>query len=486
MNIIPLSLEDNVGDGLSKINYNFLNINLENCELQSKKIENEKFLDDFENLMIQLDDLIEDINYDFLEKMETTVILLSSYWNKFEFTVNYPFNSTNGFVSTLVSAGELGNLNSSTDEKTQKNIIADALILNKLYDNKTDAINALSNKEIIYVKRDNSGDFISWDLFDYSSLFSLSIDIAGNFYLNGNLVDIYIIPYYSIIAPKNVSISTKNLTTDFNNKSYSVSGKTFVSDKNNINNNNLLVYSVDTKKELSDTNEILNVTRYKPTVKKLSEIITFKSNEFKSKIKKINDSFLESYLSNPKLNNLSLTFLNKNYNPKNYQDDTIVNVVFFLYNIIGYDSISAKIVTDYWEQPELIKPLKDTKIIKSGELNLIAPSSNTTFNIEFTKKDTYIEKIVTVKYIKKTKTMFVENPNSSIPKIKKENFWEFVNASIGKPYKKGDTTIKTVDEAPKYTKTVPTVFEIKQFPTTILTDSGDTLTTKKGDTYLLG
>jgi hypothetical protein len=486
MNIIPLSLEDNVGDGLSKINYNFLNINLENCELQSKKIENEKFLNDFENLMLELDNLIEDINYDFLEKMETTVILLSSYWNKFEFTVNYPFNSTNGFISTLVSAGELGNLNSSTDEKTQRNIIADALVLNNLYDKKADAINALSNKEIIYVKRDDSGNFVSWNLFDYSSLFSLSIDIAGNFYLNGNLVDIYRIPYYSIIAPKTVSIATKNLAIDFDDKSYSISGKIFVSDNNNINNNNLIIYSVDTKQELSETNQILDITRYSPSITKLSEIITFSSKEFKSKLKKINDSFLESYLSNPKLNNLSLTFLNKNYNPENYQDDTIVNVVFFLYNMVGYDTTSAKIITDYWEQPELIKPLKDTKIIKSGELNLIAPSSNTTFNIEFTKKDTYIEKIVTVKYVKKTKIMFIENPNSSIPKIKKEYFWEFVNASIGKPYKKGDTTIKIVDEAPKYIKTVPTPFEIKQFPTTILTDSGDSLTTKKGDTYLLG
>jgi hypothetical protein len=486
MNIIPLSIEDNVGDGLSKINYNFLNINLENCELQNKKSENQKFLDDFENLMLNLDSLIDDVDYDSLEKMETTVQLLSSYWNKFEFTVNYPFNSTNGFISTLVSAGELGDLNSSTNEKTQKNIIADALVLNKIYDNKSDAINALSNRELIYVKRNDSGNFISWDLFDYSSLFSLSVDIAGNFHFNGNLVDIYRIPYYSIIAPKSVSIATKNLAIDFNNKNYSISGKIFVSDKTNTTDNNLIIYSVDTKRELSETDNVLDVTRYSPSIKKLSEIIPFSSNEFKSKIQKINDTFLESYLNNPKLNNLSLTFLNKNYKPSNYQDDTIVNVVFFLYNMVGYDTTSAKIVTNYWEQPELIKPLKNTQIIKTGELNLTAPSSNTLFNIEFTKKDTYIEKIVTVKYVKKTKILFINTPNSSIPKIKKESYWEFVNASIGRPYKKGDTTIKNVDKAPVYIKSIPTPFEIKQFPATILTDSGDILTTKKGDTYLLG
>jgi hypothetical protein len=486
MNIIPLNLEDNVGDGLAKINYNFLSINSENCELQRKKIENQKFLDGFESLMLSLDDLIDGINYDFLEKMETTVVLLSSYWNKFEFTVNYPFNSTNGFISTLVSAGELGNLNSSTDENTQKNIIADALILNKIYDNKVDAKNALTNRELIYVKRNDSGDFVSWNLFDYSSLFSISIDIAGNFYLNGNLVDIYKIDYYSVIAPTTVDISTKNLSIDFNNKNYSISGKIFVSDKNNLINNNIIIYTVKTKRELSQTNQPLDVTRYKPSIKKLSDIITFNNKEFSSKIKKVNDTFLESYLSNPKLNNISLTFLNKNYKPANYQDDTIVNVVFFLYNAVGYDTGSAKIVTDYWEEPDLIKPLKNTQIIKSSTLNLSAISPNTTFNIEFTKKDTYIEKIVTVKYIKKTKTLFIEKPNSSIPKIKKESFWEFVNASIGKPYQKGNTTKKTVDDAPVYIKTVPTSFQIKQFATTMLTDSGDILTTKKGDTYLLG
>jgi hypothetical protein len=339
---------------------------------------------------------------------------------------------------------------------------------------------------LIYVKRNDSGNFISWDLFDYSSIFSLSVDIAGNFYLNGNLVDIYRIPYYSVIAPKSVSIATNNLSIDFNNKNYSISGKIFVSDKTNTTDNNLIIYSVDTKRELSETNEVLDVTRYSPSIKKLSEIIPFSSNEFKSKIQKINDTFLESYLSNPKLNNLCLTFLNKNYKPSNYQDDTIVNVVFFLYNMVGYDTTSAKIVTDYWEQPELINPLKNTQIIKTGELNLIAPSSNTSFNIEFTKKDTYIEKIVTIKYVKKTKFLFINTPNSSIPKTKKESYWEFVNASIGRPYKKGDTTIKNVDEAPKYIKSIPTPFEIKQFPATILTDSGNILTTKKGDTYLLG
>jgi hypothetical protein len=486
MNIIPLNIEDNVGDCLAKLNYNFLNINLENCELQNKKTENKKFLDDFENLMLELDNLIDDINYDFLEKLETTVVLLSSYWNKFEFTVNYPFNSTNGFISTLVSAGELGDLVSSTDENTQKNILANALVLNKLYDNTSDAINALKNNEIIYVFRNESGNFVSWEFFNYSLIFSISVDIAGNFYLNGNLIDIYRIPYYSVIAPKSFDLATKGTSINFDNKSYSLLDKVLSINKTNLLDNNLIIYSIDKTKETSETNDILDVSKFSPIVKKLSEIIEFNSVEFKSKLKKINDTFLESYLSNPKLNNLSLTFLNKNYNSKNYQDDTIVNVVFFLYNAVGYDSTSAKVTTFYWEQPELRIPLKDVQIKRSGNLNLIAPSSNTTFDVEFTKKDTYIEKIVTVKYIKKSKTFFITNPNSSVPKLKTEDYWEFVNASIGKPYKKGDITIKNVDEAPKYIKTIPTPFEIKQFPTTMLTDSGDTLTTKKGDTYLLG
>jgi hypothetical protein len=486
MNIIPLNIDDNVGDGLAKLNYNFLSLNSQNCDIQNQKKENDDFLNDFEDLLLKLDDLIDDINYDFLEKMESTVQILSSYWNNFEFTVNYPFNSTNGFTGSLVAAGEFGNLRSSTNPKTQETILATALVENKYYENRFDAIDSFKNNELIYVIRDSDGKFISWNILDYSLILSFSVDIEGNFYFNGNLVDIYKIDYYSALAPNSFSIASKKQSINFKDKTFSSGNKLIVTDKNSLVNTNIVTYSVKTEQEVSQTENILDVTRFKPTIKKLTEIIPSNSSEFKFKIKQINDTFLESYLSNPKLNNLSISFLNRNYNASKYQDGTIVNVVFFLYNVVGYDTSSAKVVTNYWKEPEFTKELKDTQIIKTGDLKLVAPSSNTTFNIEFTKKDTYIEKIVTVKYIKKTKTSFVQRPNSSIPRLKVEGYWEFVNASIGRPYQKGNTSVKNVDDAPKYVKTVPTAFQIKQFPTTILTKTGDILTTKKGDTYLLG
>ena len=72
-------------------------------------------------------------------------------------------------------------------------------------------------------------------------IFSISVDIAGNFYLNGNLIDIYRIPYYSVIAPKSFDLATKGTSINFDNKSYSLLDKVLSINKTNLLDNNLIL-----------------------------------------------------------------------------------------------------------------------------------------------------------------------------------------------------------------------------------------------------
>jgi hypothetical protein len=124
------------------------------------------------------------MDYDDLQKMYTTVNLLSSYWDKTEFSVQYPFNSFNGYTSLLAGAGELGQMYGSTDAKTQEKLLSDALVESEFYKNSADAIGAIYNKQIIYVIRNSDGQFQSWDYMNATNIFAFNIDDNNNFYYN--------------------------------------------------------------------------------------------------------------------------------------------------------------------------------------------------------------------------------------------------------------------------------------------------------------
>ena len=89
--------------------------------------------------MDRIDVLLPDINYDFLEKLEASVQVLSGYWNNLEMTVQYPFNPINGYVSSIVAAGELGSLVSRTTQNEQIDLVSDALVKQGVYSSRFEA-----------------------------------------------------------------------------------------------------------------------------------------------------------------------------------------------------------------------------------------------------------------------------------------------------------------------------------------------------------
>lgn len=456
MNVLPIYSEDNVGDSLSKINYNFLVLDSENCTIQENKTENDLFLDTLEKLMDDLDDLIPKIEYDNLEKLESTVLLLSSYWDNFEFTVQYPFNPTNGYTSTLVAAGELGDLNYSTDINDQISILSNALLTRKLYNNTEDAANGVKNNDLIYVKRDSDGNYVSWEYITPLNVLDFSVDIESNFYYNKELVDVYALPHFSVIIPSNLSLAQEGISVDFDTKIIGLNGVAQKPNygKNGLSESSLVIYSVSTKEELDELGDLLDVTRFSPNIKKLGEYIPFYNEFHKQNLIKNKDTYLESSLSNPKLNKICLDFLEKDYPSSKYTDNTVVNVVFFLYNTNGgYNKYSATVDTRFFTNPSVTVSDRKLEFFKSrtGPLKLKAPSTNTDFYITFSKEHTYIEKMVVVRYVKKTRTVFVPVVNSDIPKIKQEPYWEFISANLGTPYQKGTVEYNgNLQKAPIY------------------------------------
>jgi hypothetical protein len=512
-NVLNLELDDNVGNGLAKINYNLLNINQDSCELNQYFIDNAKFLNSVENLMDNLDTLIPKINYDFLEKLEASVQVLSSYWDKLEFTVQYPFNPINGFISSIVNAGEFGSLTSFDNENQQKNLLAETMVKIKFYNSKNEALDGINDRDVVFVTRNDNGVFTSWDYMTDDLIFGFSVDRENNFYYNTRLVDLYKLPYYSVITPKNVNLSLDATFVDFDDKILRQGGNALNPDKRSITNNSYINYSVLTNREVSETEEPLDVTKFTPIIRNLNEIIANNNPVYKAKIAKINDDTLESILQNPFLNTTCLKFLNKSYAPQKYLDGTIINVCLFLYNTLGLDTATATIRTDYFaanntttrssvstaklkRKKNELGVSNDTVTVVGDVLNKIesiqeedvtrtAPSSNTTFDVAFRKTDVYVERITLVKYVKKSKLEFVTNKLNGKVTSKVTHYWEFVSANIGPKYSRNDNSVKRVDTAPVYVRKTPTVSEILSFPTQIVTETGDIINNKQGNTFLI-
>lgn len=465
MNIIPINEEDNVGDGLAKINYNFVKLNQDTCELLETKKDNFSSLKQIENLMLWLDDVISYTDYDKLQKLETTIQMLSSYWNKYEFTVQYPFNPSNGFTSSLVSAGEFGGLSSfnlsTTNQADQENLIGETLVKQGLYETVNLSIKGLKDFELLYVFRDTNGVFVKWDFLDPSFIFNLSVDLANNLYYDGTLIDIYKIPYYSAITTnKDFDLFKEEVFATFSTKRISIKGTIQPVDKMSLNNL-LIVYDdyqrIEEEVLKDDEGEIIasvdvNVTTFTPEILNLNSIIPQKNTLYKNKISLINDSVLESAESNPRLNRLCLNFLDKDYPAKKYFDGTVVNVVFFLYNLIGYDTNATSLLrTDYYDQLDVSTPKNKLELFNKKDLSLIAPSSNTTFTVYFSKKDSYIEKIVNVKYVKNTDIVTkVDNITGKIT-TSENHYWEFKNATLGAPFNTKLISINSdLEQAPTF------------------------------------
>lgn len=510
-NVLNLEIDDNVGNGLAKINYNILNINKDSCELNQFFIDNNKFLASTEKLMDELDVLMPKINYDFLQKLEATVHVLSSYWNKLELTVQYPFNPINGFISTIVNAGEFGSLTFFSSEDLQMSMLADAMVKEGLFTSRRDATDGINDKDVIFVIRDNNGNFTRWEYFDNLLIFNFSIDRENNFYYNGRLVDLYRLPYYSVIAPRNVNLSLKGTLVDFDDKIIRQDSGALLPDKTSISNNTYVNYSVLTRTETSETQELLNVTTLTPIIKSLNEVIANNNPIYKARIVKINDDFLENVLQNPLLNTTCLKFLNNFYAPQKYLDGTIINVCMFLYNTIGLDTATATVRTNYFQPDNTtarttssITKVKKKKTPTNTEIIVVdnealaklaseqeetivkvAPSSNTTFDVTFRKNDVYVDRIVLVKYQKRSKLEFITNKVTGKVTSRITHYWEFVSANIGPKYSKTDKSVKRLDNAPIYIKKSPTVSEILSFPTQITTITGDILNNKAGNTFLI-
>jgi hypothetical protein len=483
--IYPLELNDNVGDSLGKINYNFLNINASLCNLKTNYKGDVDKLKKLEKLMDRLDAVIGQMDYDDLQKMYTTVNLLSSYWDKTEFSVQYPFNSFNGYTSLLAGAGELGQMYGSTDAKTQEKLLSDALVESEFYKNSAEAIGAIYNKQIIYVIRNSDGQFQSWDYMNATNIFAFNIDDNNNFYYNGYLVDLYTIPFYSAIAPAGIDIY-KKITVDFFDKSI-FSDQPIKQNKQSIEANALIIYSDIVEKELDPNKETLDVTKYKPNVQNLKNIIPAVNKVYASKLLKFNDTVLESYTQNLKVHNLSLDFLNKNYKASKYLDGVVVNVVFFLYSAIGSNLISANVQTKYWDALNLTEEKNKVETINKSAITKEAPTSNSTLITTFNKKSIYIQKIVLAKYVKKSRLIFKsKNINGIIKQVSEiEHYWHFLKINIGNSFNPEVVNIKKVPKALIYKESNATSQEVKQFPTPINTEDFNELTTTTGNTFLI-
>lgn len=476
MSVLNIDLDDNVGDGLAKINYNILSLSNDTCKIKSNQNKNSKFLNEFETFLNNLDQLLGDFDFDLLEKMDSTVSLLSSYWTNFEFSVIYPFNPITGYVSSLTKQGDLG-IKKSSDINVQKTNLNSCLINKKLVKTTSEANEAISYNQILYVLRDDNGQFTSWDFLDSSKLINISTDNQNNIFYNGRLIDVYYLPRYSAIISSDVNPSLNNFTINFNTKSVTLQNKVISYVKTSLSQNSLLNYVTDVSKSITSTG-ISDVTSYAPKVEVLSKLIPAQNTDYGSIIKKLNTVILENNLKdNVFVNSLCLTFLDKNYPASKYVDNTSVTVMFLLYNQVGFDLAYCTDECTYFDYPASSRKLTKTNNYRGNNIDIISPGSNSEHNVVFNKTDSYIEKISHVKFVKKS--MFIS-------KTKTNHYWEFESISNGSLYKPGSLEIKTgLPTAPVYTKKPATLQEIQLFPTTFLTKKEDILTTKQGDTFLL-
>lgn len=478
MSVLNIDLDDNVGDGLAKINYNILSLSNDTCKIKSSQNKNSKFLNEFETFLNNLDQLLGDFDFDLLEKMDSTVSLLSSYWMNFEFSVIYPFNPIKGYVSSLTKQGDLG-LKKSSDLKVQKTNLNSCLINKKLVKTTAEANDAISYNQILYVLRDDAGVFTSWDYLDSSKLLNISTDNQNNVFYNGRLIDVYYIPRYSAIISSDVNPTLNNFTVNFNTKAVTLQNKVLLNVKTSLSKNSLLNYVTEVQKSVTSTG-ISDITSYAPKVELLSKLIPATNTEYASIINKLNTVILQNNLTdNVFVNSLCTTFLDKNYPASKYIDDTVVTVIFLLYNQTGTtDLVYSNDNCTWFDYPTSSTIKRTTKTYRGNTLSLVSPGSNSEHNVIFNKTDSYIQKISHVKFVKKS--MFVNKKTT-------KHYWQFESISNGSLYKPGSLEIKTgLPNALIYTKKAATLQEIQTFPTTFLTKKEDILTTKQGDTFLLG
>lgn len=106
---LTYTLEENdcVGDALGKINFNFLNLDTKLCNLSSAFFGGDQsyytIFNEISTKLLKLNEFADFfINPTEIISATTTTQLLSSFWNKFEFTVEYPLNLSkrNGSVIT--------------------------------------------------------------------------------------------------------------------------------------------------------------------------------------------------------------------------------------------------------------------------------------------------------------------------------------------------------------------------------------------------
>lgn len=437
--IFLLEDQDNVGDVLGKINYNFLKHNNDLFDLETVNKDDFSSLDKINLLMDRMDYLISNVNFDELQDLYTTINFLSSYWNSFEFSVQYPFNPDNGFTSSLVVAGIAGELLGSTLQIEQEAILSDALLAYRLPYIKTadEAKTNLYNNGVIMVNRNDSGAFVSWDFINSSNIFNILVDRSNNLYYNGRLVDIYNVPYYSVITNSDVDILTQGLTPDYESKTILANGGVpLLPEKNNIYNTILIEYQTFVTNDY-DVGEgiFVPVTRFVPNVKKLTSIIPANNQTFASKIQSINADLPASYGENTKIHNLAINFLNENYPSVMYPESSIANVVFLLYNTVG-QSGETVVETLYWDEETLSQEQRKVEKLDKSNITKIAPGSNTTYNITYTKQNAYIEKIVSVKYQKIVQLKEMVTVVGNIHKVTTlpVSMWKFKGINIGRNY----------------------------------------------------
>ena len=476
MSVLNIDLDDNVGDGLAKINYNILSVSNDACAIKDKQNKNSKFLNEFESFLNELDQFLGDFDFDLLEKLDSSINLLKNYWEKFEFTVIYPFNPTTGFLSTLTKQGSTG-IKQSNNISVQKTNLNSCLINKKLVKNTSEANEAITYNQIIYVIRDDAGDFISWDFLDISKLLKISTDNENNVYYNNRLVDLYYLPRFSAILSSDINATLNNFTINFNTKYVTLNNNVLSTNKNSLSKNVLLTYITEVTPNITITG-ISDVTKYSPKIEYLSKLIPSNNLNYSSIIKKLNTVILENNLTdNVFVNSVCITFLDKNYPSSNYIDNTIVNVVFLLYNQIGYDLISATDTCTFHNLPEVTVKTNKTTPYRGSVIDITSPGINSSHDVTFMKTDSYIEKISQVKFIKKS---LVVNKNTT------KHYWQFEDISNGSLYKKGSMEIKTnLPKSPIYNKKEATLTEIQTFPPPFLTKTDDTLATKQGDTFFI-
>ena len=434
-----LEEQDNVGDVLGKINYNFLKHNSDLTDLETVSKKNFSTIDKINSLMDRMDFLISQTDFNKFQDLDTTVNILSSYWNNFEFTVQYPFNPENGFTSSLVYAGALGELFGSTSLSEHENILSNALLSRKLPYIKTisDAKSNLYNNGVIIVNRNDYGDFVTWDFVNSSNVFNILIDKANNFYYNGRLVDVYNIPYYSVITKSGVDIF-KSLTPDYDSKVVlSDNNVPLLPDKTTISGDVLIIYDavVYNNYDAGDGN-LIPITQFTPRIEKLNNIIPQNNSTFAAKIQATNNSTTGSIADNNKIHNIALNFLSENHPALMYPDQTTANVVFLLYNSVGPNLGQTTIETLYWDEDTLSTPYRNIENLKKSNIYKNAPSSNTTYNMSYSKQNMYVEKIVSVKYEKNVEMKDIVTVVAGVHKIVTVpiSSWKYKGINIGRNY----------------------------------------------------